>query len=340
MDYRIYVSLAGEDKISIYSLNPGTGKLTLQRDVTTGGGPGPLAVDPSHHFMYVGLRSTCEMATFQLDPVTGDLSFIGSVELRSDPCYIATDQTGRFLLSSYYGAGMVAVHPISADGAVSEKAMQWIETAWHAHCIQTDRSNKFVYVPHTVPANRIFQFLFDEATGILTPNAIPEVIAEEGEGPRHYCYHPSKDILYASNEQGCSVTAYHFDASAGTLSAFQTISTLPEGYEHENTCAQIHISPSGHFLYVSNRGHDSIACFSIEDETGELVSLGQQPTEPTPRVFNVDPTGRYLFAAGQGSGQVAAYKIDGRTGVLTHLETYGMGENPMWVLIMGFPAQA
>jgi 6-phosphogluconolactonase len=339
MEYHVYVSLMGEDKISIYTLSSDTGELTLQRDVMVRGGPAPLAADPTRCFMYAGLRATCEMAAFRLDPAAGDLSRIGTVELRSDPCYISTDRTGRFLLSAYYGAGMVAVHPIGADGVVGETAVQWVETAKHAHCIHPDRSNRFIFVPHTVPANYIRQFLLDESTGLLTPNASPQVIAGEGQGPRHYCYHPSRDVVYVSNEQGCSVTAYHFDASDGTLSAFQTVPTLPQGYEGENTCAQIHIHPSGRFLYVSNRGHDSIAAFSIDDATGELMPQGQQPTEPTPRVFNIDPAGRFLLAAGQGSGRLAVYRIDARNGSLVPLETYAVGENPMWVLIMALPGQ-
>jgi 6-phosphogluconolactonase len=334
MEHRVYISLMGEDKISIYTLKSDTGELTLQRDVVARGGPAPLAVDPARHMMYAGLRSTCEMATFRLDLATGDLSLIGTTDLRSDPCYVATDRTGRFLLSAYYGAGMVAVHPIGTDGMVGETAAQWVETAGHAHCIQPDRSNRFVFVPHTVPANRILQFLFDESSGMLVPNAIPEVIAGEGQGPRHYCYHPSRDVVYVSNEQGCSVTTYHFDASAGTLSASQTAPTLPQGYAGENTCAQIHIHPSGRFLYVSNRGQDSIAMFSIDDVTGELTPLGQQLTESSPRVFNIDPAGKYLLAAGQSSGRLAVHRIDGRTGVLMRLETYAVGQNPMWVLIM------
>jgi len=339
MGYRVYVSLMGEDKISIYTLDPDTGELTLQRDVMALGGPAPLAVDPTRRLLYAGLRATCEMATFRLDLASGDLSLIGAVELRSDPCYISTDRTGRFLLSAYYGAGMVAVHPIGADGVVGETAVQWVETAEHAHCIHPDRSNRFIFVSHTVPANHIRQFLFDESTGTLAPNTVPEVIAGEGQGPRHYCYHPSKDIVYVSNEQGCSVTAYHFDTSAGTLSALQTVPTLPQSSEDENTCAQIHIHPSGRFLYVSNRGHDSIAMFSIDDATGELTPQGQQPTEPTPRVFNIDPAGKVLLAAGQGSGRLAVSRVDARNGSLLPLQTYAAGENPMWVLIMESPGE-
>ena len=240
-------------------------------------------------------------------------------------------------MSAYYHAGMVAIHGIGEDGAAGGAPIERLPTAAKAHCIQTDRSNKFAFVPHTAESNLIAQFRFDEETGALTPNAIPRVIAEEGAGPRHLVFHPDKDIAYVSNEQGGSVTAYRFDPSAGTLTAFQTLSTLPEDFVEHNHCAQIHMTPSGRFLYVSNRGHDSIACFVIDEVTGELSCVGRQATEPRPRAFAVDPTGSFLYAAGQESGRLASYRIDAQTGELEPLRVYDVGEHPAWVLIVELP---
>jgi len=333
MEYHTYISISGENKISLFKMNTDTGKLLFQKDIELSGGPGPLALDHEEKFIYAGIRSNREIASFRIDHNTGDLSLIGTMSLEADPCYIITDRKGNFLLSAYYGAGKVAVHPIGEDGVVSSPPIEWISTAEHAHCIQTDASNKFAFVPHTVEPNCIFQFKFDENTGKLTSNDIPKVVPEEEVGPRHFCFHPSKNIVYTSNEQGSSATAYNFDTSAGTLSPFQTVSTLPSDYDEENTCAQIHITPSGKFLYVSNRGHDSIAGFSIDD-TGQLSSLGQQSTEPTPRAFNIDPTGNFLYAGGQGSGKIASYRINPQTGELEPLEIYAVGKNPMWVLFV------
>lgn len=331
MPYRVYVNISGESKLSIYTMDLETGDMTLQEDVALSGGPGPLAVDPEHKHLYLGLRSTRELVSFDIDRATGKLSQTGSAALDADPCYISTDRRGRYLLSAYYGAGKVTVHPIAADGSLAEAAQQTISTSEHAHCIQTDASNRFVFVPHTVPPNAIYQFLFDEDTGMLSANAVPKAQPKDPDGPRHYCFHPTKDIVYASNEQGSSTTAYRFDTTSGTLSPFQTLSTLPKGFEGDNTCAQIHIAPSGRSLYVSNRGHDSIACFSIDDQTGELTSQGQQPTEETPRVFNVDPQGRFLLAAGQGSGKLATYRIVPESGALEPLSVYVVGDRPMWI---------
>ena len=140
-------------------------------------------------------------------------------------------------------------------------------------------------------------------------------------------------MLYFSNEQGCSVTGYRLDPAKGTLSAFQTITTLPEGYTERNTCSQIQISSSGKFLYAPNRGHNSIACFSVDASTGQLMAIGRVPSEAIPNAFSLDPEGNFLFAAGQESGRLASYRINGDTGELTPLETYPLGNRPVWVLM-------
>jgi 6-phosphogluconolactonase len=258
---------------------------------------------------------------------------LGTVPLESDPCFISVDRTGRYLLAAYYGAGRVSVHAIGADGVLEAQPVEWFATAPKAHSIHTDRSNRCAFLPHVGESNRILQFLFHAQTGHLTPNAVPMVVPPEGTGPRHYCYHPSLDCVYFDNEQASSVTAYRFDRQSGTLEPFQTLSTLPEGFEGQNTCAQIHITPSGKFLYVANRGHDSIAGFSIDPASGRLTALGQQPSEPIPRTFGIDPQGRFLVAAGQGTGRLAAYRIGAR-GALEPLQSYAVGERPMWVLIL------
>jgi 6-phosphogluconolactonase len=150
-------------------------------------------------------------------------------------------------------------------------------------------------------------------------------------GPRHYCFHPSLDLVYFSNEQGCSVSAYRLDGATGTLSAIQTISTLPSGFSARNTCSQIHLTPSGRYLYVGNRGHNSIAGFAV-DAAGRLTALGQVSTEPVPSAFALDSAGRFLFAAGSASGRLASYRITVETGALTPLATLAVGQRPQAVL--------
>lgn len=336
MSCYMYVSISKENRILIFTVNPETGKLKQMGTVTVPGAPGPLATDPARQFLYAGCSGPREIASYRINWGTGGLSLIKTVPLEAAACYLATDRKGKFLLSAYYSAGKVAVHPISETGAVGTSPIEWFDTSKGVHSIQMDPSNKFAFVPHIAAPdgpNLILQFKFNETTGRLTPNSPSSVIPEENAGPRHFCFHPNLDIIYFSNEQGCSVTAYRFDSSAGTLSAFQTVSTLPDDFKGDNTCAQIQISPSGKFLYAPNRGHNSIACFTIDQDTGQLTPIGQVPTEAIPWAFSLDPEGNFLFAAGQESGRLASYRINGDSGKLKPLETYAVGKSPIWVLI-------
>ncbi len=333
MSYVAYITLGGEDKLLCFDMNPTNGALTLRAEIALAGAPGPLAVDPTQSFLYVGVRSTSQIASFQINP-RGEISAFGElIPLDADPCYLATDHTGRFLLAAYYSAGKATVHPIAGDGMVGHPALCTLNTLPYAHCIETDRTNQFTFLPHVAQSNTIVQLRFDANSGQLIANDPPQITPEPGVGPRHYVYHPTQDILYFSNEQGSSVTAYQLDPAQGTLTPFQTLPTIPADFAGENTCAQIHLDPAGRFLYVSNRGHDSIACYAIGTD-GMLTALGQQPTEPIPRAFNVDPTGNFLYASGQGSGNLAAYRIDQTSGRLQHLTTYLIGKRPMWVMIL------
>jgi len=333
MPTRVYVPAAAEDKILVWTMDAASGALLRQADVPLPGGPSPLAVDPTQQTLYVGLRAACQMAALRFEPGTGGLSLLGTIPLGSDPCFISVDRTGRYLLAAYYAAGHVSVHAIRGDGTLDPEPVEWRATAPKAHSIHADRSNRYAFLPHVGASNRILQFIFDPNTGRLTPNTPPMVVPPEGTGPRHYGYHPTLDCVYFDNEQASSVTAYRLDPASGTLEPFQTLSTLPEGFDGPNTCAQIHITPSGRFLYAANRGHDSIACYKVDASSGRLTSLGQQRTEPTPRTFGIDPRGRYLYAAGQGTGRLAAYRIEAQ-GTLQPLATYPAGERPMWVMIL------
>jgi 6-phosphogluconolactonase len=179
----------------------------------------------------------------------------------------------------------------------------------------------------------ILQFRFDAQTGRLTPNSPFRVEPTERLGPRHYCFHPTLDLVYFSNEQGCSVTAYRLHKATGILSAMQTATTLPDGYTARNTCSQIHLTASGKFLYVANRGHNSIAGFAVDAGTGHLAPIGHTATEAVPSAFSLDPSGTFVFAAGTVSGHLASYRINAETGVLTPLTTQAVGQRPAAVQI-------
>ncbi|MDA0264937.1 MAG: lactonase family protein [Chloroflexi bacterium] len=347
MPYHMYVSLQDDDKILGFSMDSETGRLSPAGETLAPGGPSSSAISPDKKTFYVGHRNSNEISSYRIDTATGALEPVNKVQLDASPTFLSLDRRGRYLLSSYYQGAHVAVHSVGADGSVGSQPIEWLETATAAHAIQTDHSNKFAFVPHiarlsdsvmqppgdALGPNAIFQFKFDENTGRLTPNSPLKVEPEEFLGPRHLCFHPSLNVVYFSNEQGGSVTGYQMDPSAGTLSAFQTISTLPEGYSGRNTCSQIQITPSGRFLYAPNRGHNSVAGFSVDASSGRLTAIGRAPTESVPSAFSLDPDGRFLFAAGSESDRLASYQIDAETGVLTPLETYAAGKRPMGVLI-------
>lgn len=328
----VYITAAGDNLILAYEMD-GYGHLTLLHAIAVDGGPSALASATNGQFLYCSLRDSDELAAFAFEQ-DGSLRPLGRKSLDADACYVAPDKTDRFLLSAYYGAGKVTVHRLGADGTVGELVCT-AATAARAHSIETDLTNRYAFVPHPLDANCLFQFLFDERSGRLTPNpAGSSVDAPAGAGPRHFVFSLDQRFVYTSDEDGSSVTAYRFDGGAadGALRSFQTLSTVPDGFAGENTCAQIHLHPSGYTLYVSNRGHDSIAVFAVDSASGALSRRGWQQTEAVPRVFNIDPSGKFLVAAGQGTGKAASYAVDSESGELAPRHVCEVGKKPMWVL--------
>jgi len=346
MPHSLYICLQDEDKIAAFTLDADTGRLTPQAEVPAAGGPSVMAISPDRRTLYVGHRVMPAISSFRIDRGTGELTLLGTVSSTHAPTFLAPDRTGKYLLSAYYQGGGVAVHHLGEDGAVGAPSLDWLGTATGAHAIATDPSNRFAFVPHIARLNDnvleppkenpgpnvIMQFRFNAETGRLTPNSPYRVEPAERLGPRHFCFHPTRDIVYFSNEQGCSVTGYRLDRATGTLSAAQTITSLPGGFTARNTCSQIHLTPSGQFLYVANRGHNSIAGFAVDAATGHLTPTGHVPTEAVPGAFALDPAGRFIFAAGTASGRLASYRVDGETGALTPLATYAAGQRPAAVL--------
>ena len=330
----VYLSIAGENKISIFKMSSETGALTPHGEVGVYSPPSILTVHPRLDVLYAAIRATGDILSFRVDRGTGQLEPIDTtVTGWEDPAYLEIDKTGDYLITPYYVPGKVTVYQLREEGTLQSEPSDTHSTGEHAHGVAIDPSNRFVFVSHTCPTNSIFQFQFDSSTGTLSPNAPAQVSPESEDGPRHICFHPSQPLVYADNEQGSSVTAYKFDASNGTLSAFQTLSTLPEGYDGSNSCARLEIHPSGKFLYVANRGHDSIAGYAINPD-GSLKSVGYFPTEKTPRSFRVDPNGKFLISAGESADRLALYRIDADAGYLYPLETYDVGNMPWWVLIV------
>ena len=332
-DYYAYVSLDSERSIAIYRIDSVKGDLGFIKKIVLSGDPGALAVDPTRTFLYAAIRSTNSISSFRVNPQNGDLTLISTIRAAGNPVYVGTDKTGKFLLTAYFGDSKAAIYSIRQDGSLQDSAVQVLETASNAHAIQTDPTNHYVFVPCRT-GETILQFKFNRDNGVLTPNTPDRMLTPAKTGPRHLAFHQSLNTVYFANEFGSSVTAYRLDQAVGSLSKFQTLSSLPADFVGANTGADIHLTPDRRFLYVSNRGHESIAAFSVDTITGALTSLGQFVTEKTPRSFAIDPSGKFLYAGGQGSGKIAAHRINRQSGQLALFATYDAGKNPVWILTM------
>lgn len=336
----VYVSLVAEQKIQVLKLNPADGSLTPVEAVAVDGGPGSLGVDPTKKYLFASLRSTSKLASFKIDQATGKLTLLSEVTRPTGEgaAYITTDRSGKWLLTASYSHGKAVVHRLADDGKIESPAVDVVETAKTAHSVSTDPDNKFVFVPHPAP-NAIFQFKLDTATGKLVeagkaPGGADNAAGRKA-GPRHLAFHPTLKMAFTSDESGSSITAYAFDPATG-LKPVQTVSTLPADFTANNSTAEVKVHPSGKFVWVSNRGHDSLAGFAI-DPAGKLTAIDRAPTEKTPRSFDVEPSGRYVFGAGEGSGKLAVFSVDQATGTLTRTQTYGLGKSLTWVLAVEMP---
>ena len=336
MAYYVYVSIGGEERIAIYDMDTDTGALELKDSADAGGAVGALAVSPDKRFLYAAIRSTTSVTTFAIDSGTGGRSQLGSVPVFDNPVYVFIDNSGKFLVMSSYSGDTAGAYPIGDDGTVQDEASTLQETRRNPHSIQLDPSNRFGFVPNT-GSDCIFQYVWDSEAGTLTPNDVPIVDTAEGTGPRHFAFYPGKNYVYFVNEKGNSIDAFNLDEGTGQLSHFQHISTLPDDFDDESFCADIHFTPDGKYLYATNRGHESLAGYSVDAETGELTFLGTYPTEAHPRSFAIDPPGNFVYCAGQDSDRMASYRINHDTGELEPLEIYGVGKAPGWVTVLELP---
>jgi 6-phosphogluconolactonase len=297
--------------------------------------PSFLAIHPSHKFIYaIGEVGTFAggkggaVSTFSIDAATGKLTLLNQKSSRGPgPCHVTVDRLGKNALVANYGGGSVACLPIGEDGRLGD-ATAFIQHKGssvnpqrqrepHAHSINLDAANRFAFVAD-LGLDKVLVYRFDPSAGTLEPNDPPAAVIASGSGPRHFAFHPSGRFAYVINELNSTVTAFAYDAERGTLQTLQTVTTLPEGFDGKSFPAEVQVHPSGKFLYGSNRGHDSIACFAIDAATGRLTPIGHEPTQgKNPRNFGIDPTGAYLLAANQDGDNVVAFRIDPATGKLS-----------------------
>ena len=333
MAYYVYVSISQEDRVDVYSMDAATGALDKVHEVAVTGGPAALVADPRRRFLYVVRRGISEVASYAIDPSDGSLAMLGSIEEESDAVYATIDRAGKFVLTSSNGGARASSYRVGDDGALVAPAACTVRTLPGAHSVAVHPSNGYVYVPHCITQNAIFQFLYDGDTGQITPQELAILVPSERIGPRHIRFHPSLDVMYTTDEQGNSISAYPVGPDGRLSPSFQTISTLPDDFDQaDNTTAQLRVHPTGKFLYAPNRGHDSVACFRIDPGSGALSLIGRVPTQDHVRGFDIDPQGKFVFAAGAYSGGMSAYSVDQDSGELTPVQAYDVGKAPMWVL--------
>ena len=337
----VYVGNAESNDIYLLELDRQSGELTMVEQVpipgiAEAGISTPMAVSPDHRFLYVATRGEPKVAAgFAIDQTSGRLTHIASGPLADSMAYIATDRTGRFLLGASYPGHKITVNPIGPPGTV-QPPHQVLTDHPNAHSILADASNRHV-LALTLGNDRVNQFKFDEATGMLAPNTPPSVRVKEKAGPRHFAFHPNGKLVYVLGELDASVYVFDYDAGTGQLKEKQTVSALPPDFQGKPSAADLHVTPDGKFIYGSERTSSTLAGFKIDPANGLLSPIGSVPTEKQPRGFNVDSSGRYVLAVGQLSHGLSSYRIDADSGRLTKLKEYPMGKNPNWIEIVDLP---
>jgi 6-phosphogluconolactonase len=327
---------AKTDSKGIYSFHfdSGTGRLTSMAVAATTPDPSFLTVAHNEKYLYAvnelsefGGKKSGAVTSYSIDAKSGKLVQLNQVASGgADPCYVSFDQSGKYLLVANYTGGSVSTFPIAADGHIGPAAAFVQHTGSgpnkerqegpHAHYSATSADNRFVFVVD-LGLDEVVVYRFDPATGSLTPNDPPFAKLAPGAGPRHLAFHPNGKFVYVLNEVIPTVTALAYDSKSGSFSTLQTLSTIPKDFTAHNDTAEIVVHPSGKFLYASNRGHDSIAEFTIDPAKGTLTLAGDFPTQgKTPRNFALDPTGKFLLAANQESNNIVIFRIDQSTGAL------------------------
>lgn len=317
--------------------------------------PSFIAIHTSHKYLYaanevgsIGGKKTGGVSAMAVDSKTGKLTLLNQESSQgTGPCFVAVDREGKNALAANYGSGSVACLPIRDDGRLGEatSAIQHEgksvdprrQEGPHAHSINLDPAGRFA-LACDLGLDKIFVYRLDAAAGKLTPAELPWATVAPGAGPRHLAFHPSGKFAYVINELNSTVTAFTYDADRGALSNLQSVSTLPNGFKGTNYPADIHVHPSGKFLYGSNRGHDSIAIFAIDAKSGKLRPVGREPTQgKNPRNFNIDPSGRYLLAANQDSDNIVVFRVDAATGKLQPTGAIATISKPVCIQFLGRP---
>lgn len=342
-----------------YSMNPTTGALTLLNVIGDLLNPSFLAVDPQQRFLYAGNeignyegRQSGSVTAFAIQP-DGNLRFLNRQPSEGrNPAHISVDPTGRFVLAANYTGsatgGNVSVLPIQRDGQLSPPSdvVQHRGTlgpntgrqeAPHAHMILPDLSGRFVFA-NDLGLDRTYIYRLDKSSGRLSASDPDAVIAAGGAGPRHLAFHPNGRLVFILNELDSTLRSLSWDSDRGMTQQIQTISTLPEGYRGINTTAHVVVAPSGRFVYASNRGHDSIAVFSVNPESGQMQFIERVWTYgETPRNFAIDPSGNFMYVGHQNTDNIVTFRVNQMTGRLTPTGEFTGAGQPVSIVFVTPP---
>jgi 6-phosphogluconolactonase len=291
--------------------------------------PSFLALHPAKRFLYAVNESDAGHASaFAIDDATGQLQFLNQQStFGSAPCYVSIDSAGRCAMVANYSSGNVAVLPIQDDGQLLPASCidqhhghgpnPSRQEGPHAHCIVPDAAGRFIF-SCDLGLDQILIYDLDAGAGKLLAHVPPFASTPSGAGPRHITFHPTLPFAYVITEMGNTLCTFRYNASAGTLTPVQVVSTLPADFTGSSHAAEVSIHPSHPFLYASNRGDDSITVFKIDSQTGELKFLSRHSVAgKNPRHFAIDPTGLFLLVANQDTNNIVVFKIDRASGSLS-----------------------
>lgn len=338
-EHHVYVYIGGHESgpgrgISLATFDTITGVLSKPELVIESEAPSYLQIAANKNYLYACNslekfqgKDEGALSAFKIDRASGHLSLVNQQPSGGvNPCHVSIDGTGHFLFAANYNSGSVIVRRILPDGSIGEETgfdqhsgkgiNPERQEGPHAHCIKADPSNRFVLATD-LGTDKLMVYRFDDVSGSITPNDPAFAKVSPGLGPRHFTFSPNGNFCYLVDEMGNAVTVFAWDVTKGKLKELQTIGALPADFQGFDKSAEIRVHPSGKFLYCSNRGHNSLTVFSINNATGLLAVVQHVPAMgQSPRNFDFDPSGKWLIVTNHDGNNAVVFSVDQNTGQL------------------------
>jgi len=340
-------SVRGSEGVYVYNFDRQQQSFELIQTASTPESPSFIALSPDGQYLYSTNRGGLEshpdwgsVSSFSVDKSSGELTHLNDISSYGiSPCHVAVDDEQDWLYVSHYGGGSLSVFPIEAGGEVGEltDSVQHSgssvnpnrQEAPHVHSIQAvPESNYFLTADLGLDQVKVYQMNQSEAVEEFV------IASEPGSGPRHFTQSADNRFLYIAEELTSTVSVHILNIEKGKTKQIQRISTLPDDYSENSTVADIHLSPDGKFLYISNRGHNSLAIFAVNEKDGTLTSKGYQSTQgEIPRNFTIDPQGEFVLVANQNTDNIVYFDRDPQTGQLTATGTELSVPSPVCLIL-------